>query len=59
MNKKATFEGYKIRDKLRGYGVSDETYKTRKQAELAMIMKMASLGGDWEVFNKTKQERNK
>lgn len=43
-------EGYKIRDKSRGYGVADATYKTRKAAQDAAIMKAASNGGDWEVF---------
>ncbi|MDA9374057.1 hypothetical protein N9R43_01610 [bacterium] len=44
------YEGYKIRDKQRGYGVADATYKTRKAAEEAAIMKAASNGGDWEVI---------
>jgi len=43
-------EGYKIRDKDRGYGVADATYKTRKAAQDAAIMKAASNGGDWEVI---------
>jgi hypothetical protein len=43
-------EGYKIRDKSRGYGLSDNTYKTREEAKDAAIMKMASTGGDWEVI---------
>ena len=43
-------EGFKIRDKSRGYGVSDKTYKTRKEAQDAAVMKSASTGGDWEVI---------
>ena len=43
-------EGFKIRDKSRGYGVSDKTYKTRKEAQDAAIMKQASSGGEWEVI---------
>ncbi len=43
-------EGYKIRDKDRGYGVADATYKTRKAAQDAATMKAASNGGDWEVI---------
>lgn len=42
-------EGYKIRDKSRGYGVSDKTYKTREEAKKAATMKAAMTGGDWEV----------
>ena len=43
-------EGFKIRDKSRGYGVSDKTYKTRKEAQDAAVMKSASSGGDYEVI---------
>lgn len=43
-------EGFKIRDKSRGYGVSDKTYKTREEAEKARLLKMASTGGDWEII---------
>jgi hypothetical protein len=43
-------EGFKIRDKSRGYGVSDKTYKTRKEAKDAAVMKSASSGGEWEVI---------
>lgn len=43
-------EGFKIRDKSRGYGVSDKTYKTRAEAKDAAVMKSASSGGDWEVI---------
>jgi hypothetical protein len=46
-------EGFKIRDKSRGYGVSDKTYKTRKQAQDAAVMKSASSGGDYEVIEET------
>lgn len=43
-------EGFKISDKTRGYGVSDKTYKTRKEAQDAAVMKSASSGGDYEVI---------
>lgn len=43
-------EGFKIRDKSRGYGVADKTYKTREEAKKAAIMKAAMTGGDWEVI---------
>jgi hypothetical protein len=43
-------EGFKIRDKSRGYGVSDKTYKTREEAQDAAVMKSASSGGDYEVI---------
>ena len=52
-------EGYKIRDKSRGYGVSDKTYKTREEAKDAAIMKMASTGGDWEVIEEGKSPHKK
>ena len=43
-------EGFKIRDKSRGYGVADKTYKTREEAKKAATMKAAMTGGDWEVI---------
>lgn len=43
-------EGFKIRDKSRGYGVSDKTYKTRDEAKKAAVMHAARTGGDWEVI---------
>ena len=43
-------EGFKIRDKSRGYGVADKTYKTREEAKKAAVMKAAMTGGDWEVI---------
>jgi len=43
-------EGFKIRDKSRGYGVSDKTYKTREEAETAAMLKRAQTGGNWEVI---------
>lgn len=43
-------EGFKIRNKESGYGVADATYKTRKEAQDAAIMKQASNGGEWEVI---------
>jgi len=55
-------EGFKIRDKSRGYGVSDKTYATRAEAEKARLLKMASTGGDWEVIEErslTKAEKEK
>jgi hypothetical protein len=57
-----TTEGFKIRDKSRGYGVSDKTYATRAEAEKARLLKMASTGGDWEVIEErslTKAEKEK
>jgi len=51
-------EGYKIRDKSRGYGVADATYKTRKAAQDAAIMKAASNGGDWEVIEEKAEKAN-
>ena len=47
-------EGFKIRDKSRGYGVSDKTYKTREEAKKAALMKMASTGSEWEVIKEGK-----
>ena len=49
-NDESVSEGFKIRDKSRGYGVSDKTYKTRKEAQDAAVMKSASSGGDYEVI---------
>ena len=49
-------KGYKIRDKSRGYGVADATYKTREEAKYAAIMKAASNGGEWEVFEESKPD---
>ena len=46
-------EGFKIRDKSRGYGVSDKTYKTREEAKKAALMKMASTGSEWEVIKES------
>ena len=46
----AVEEGFKIRDKSRGYGVADKTYKTREEAKKAATMKAAETGGDWEVL---------
>ena len=43
-------EGFKIRAKSRGYGVSDETYKTRDEAKKAAVMMAALTGGVWEVI---------
>ena len=57
-----TKEGFKIRDKSRGYGVADKTYATRAEAEKARLLKMASTGGDWEVIEErslTKAEKEK
>ena len=51
----AVSEGFKIRDKSRGYGVSDKTYKTREEAKDAAVMKSASSGGDWEVIEETNE----
>jgi hypothetical protein len=48
-------EGFKIRDKSRGYGVSDKTYATRAEAEKARLLKMASTGGDWEVIKEAEE----
>ena len=48
-------EGFKIRDKSRSYGVSDETYKTREEAEEARLLKMASTGGNWEVIEEAEE----
>ena len=48
-------EGFKIRDKSRGYGVSDKTYKTREEAKDAAVMKSASSGGDFEVIEETNE----
>ena len=47
-------EGFRIRDKSRGYGVADKTYATRAEAEKARLLKMASTGGDWEVIEEGK-----
>ena len=41
---------FKIRDKSRGYGVSDEVYRTREQAENAAITMAAMTGSQWEVI---------
>ena len=49
-------KGYKIRDKSRGYGVADKTYKTREEAKDAAVMKSASSGGDWEVIEESKPD---
>lgn len=46
-------EGFKIRDKSRGYGVSDETYKTHDEAKKAAVMKAASTGSEWEVIKES------
>lgn len=46
----AVAESFKIHDKSRGHGVADATYKTRKEAQDAAIMKQASNGGEWEVI---------
>ena len=57
-----TSEGFKIRDKSRGYGVADKTYATRAEAEQARLLKMAQTGGDWEVIEErslTKAEKEK
>ena len=43
-------KGFKIRDKSRGYGVADKTYKTRDEAKKAAAMHAARTGGDWEVI---------
>jgi len=61
-NDESVTEGFKIRDKSRGYGVSDKTYATRAEAEKARLLKMAQTGGDWEVIEErslTKDEKNK
>jgi len=47
---KEVAEGFKIRNKSRGYGVSDETYKTRDEAKNAALMRAAHSGGEWEVI---------
>ena len=46
-------EGFKIRDKSRGYGVSDKTYKTHDEAKKAAVMKAASTGSEWEVIKES------
>jgi hypothetical protein len=48
-------EGFKIRDKSRGYGVADKTYATRAEAEEARLLKMAQTGGDWEVIKEAEE----
>ena len=48
-------EGFKIRDKSRGYGVADETYATRAEAEEARLLKMAATGGNWEVIEEAEE----
>ena len=48
-------EGFKIRDKSRGYGVSDKTYATRAEAEEARLLKMAATGGDWEIIEEAEE----
>jgi hypothetical protein len=51
--KKKVAEGFKIRDKSRGYGVSDKTYKTHDEAKKAAVMKAASTGSEWEVIKES------
>ena len=55
MPEESVEEGFKIRDKSRGYGVSDKTYATRAEAEKARLLKMASTGGDWEVIKEAEE----
>ena len=47
---------YKIRDKSRGHGVADETYKSREEAKYAAVMKGASSGSEWEVIEESKPD---
>ena len=49
-------KGYKIRDKSRGHGVADETYKSREEAKYAAVMKGASSGSEWEVIEESKPD---
>ena len=52
-DKEKVAEGFKIRDKSRGYGVSDKTYKTHDEAKKAAVMKAASTGSEWEVIKES------
>jgi len=55
MPEESVEEGFKIRDKSRGYGVADKTYATRAEAEEARLLKMAQTGGDWEVIKEAEE----
>ena len=55
MPEESVEEGFKIRDKSRGYGVSDKTYATRAEAEEARLLKMAATGGNWEVIEEAEE----
>ena len=55
MPQESVEEGFKIRDKSRGYGVSDKTYATRAEAEEARLLKMAATGGNWEIIEEAEE----
>lgn len=48
---------YKIRDISRSYGLSDETYKSREDANRAAIFRSAQTGSDVQVIHCPDRER--